>query len=266
MAGGADDQENPDNNQNPQNPPIQTPQALHSVSIVKLLTLKKDTNGIIRVLPPKFAEDFLAIERERKARTTLLIALLEDHLYGFYNISDAKEMWDAIKSRFQKLLSQLEVHGAGLDTLSFDDLYNNLRVFESDVKGSGGSSSSAHNVAFVGSECTTSTNKQAEPKALAAVDGESIDWNDHAEDDADDCAFTAQVEENFDDFALMAFISDNEVKTCTKESEQKYANLKKLFDAQKDQITDYIIEVKAYDQALKSVEAQLACHQKNQLI
>ncbi|GJX24588.1 hypothetical protein Tco_0230884 [Tanacetum coccineum] len=47
----------------------------------------------------------------------------------------------------------------GLDTLSFDDLYNNLRDFESDVKGSGGSSSSAHNVAFVGSECTTSTNE-----------------------------------------------------------------------------------------------------------
>ncbi|GJU86433.1 hypothetical protein Tco_1293979 [Tanacetum coccineum] len=332
-AGGSDDQENPDNNQNPPNPPIQTPQAPHSMSTVKLLTLKKgdnydiwamkmehyithtdyplwqiilngnspkkistDTNGIIRVLPPKSAEDFLAIERERKARTTLLMALPEDHLYGFHNISDAKEMWDAIKSRFQKLLSQLEVHGAGvsredanlkflralpsswsqvslimrtrtgLDTLSFDDLYNNLRVFESDVKGSGGSSSSAHNVAFIGSECTTSTKKQAEPKALAVVDGESIDWDDHAEDDADDCAFTTQVEENFDDFALMAFISDNEVKTCTKECEQKYANLKKLFDAQKDQIADYSIEVKAYDQALKSVEAQLACHQKNQLI
>ncbi|GKG14716.1 hypothetical protein Tco_0354316, partial [Tanacetum coccineum] len=29
------------------------------------------------------------------------------------------------------------------DNLSFDDLYNNLRVFESDVKGSTGSSSSA---------------------------------------------------------------------------------------------------------------------------
>ncbi|GJY23682.1 putative ribonuclease H-like domain-containing protein, partial [Tanacetum coccineum] len=150
-AGGAVDQENPNNNQSPPNPPIQTPQAPHSVSIVKLPTLKKgdnydiwamtmkhyithtdyplwqiilngnspkkistDTNGIIRVLPPKSTEDFLAIERERKVRTTLLMALLEYHLYGFHNIYDAKEMWDAIKSRFQKLLSQLEVHGAGV--------------------------------------------------------------------------------------------------------------------------------------------------------
>ncbi|GJU69613.1 hypothetical protein Tco_1255872 [Tanacetum coccineum] len=130
------------------------------------------------------------------------MALPEDHLAKFYKMTDAKEMWDAIKSRFggndeskkmqkyilkqqfegfsvsnteglhkgydrfQSLLSQLEIHGAGVstedankkflrslpsawsqvslimrtkpgvDTLSFDDLYNNLRVFESDIKGS----------------------------------------------------------------------------------------------------------------------------------
>ncbi|GKE96404.1 hypothetical protein Tco_1581259, partial [Tanacetum coccineum] len=46
----------------------------------------------------------------------------------------------------------------GIDTLSFDDLYNNLRVFESDVKGSTTSSSGMQNVAFV-SENTSSTNE-----------------------------------------------------------------------------------------------------------
>ncbi|GKD74374.1 hypothetical protein Tco_1332656 [Tanacetum coccineum] len=46
----------------------------------------------------------------------------------------------------------------GVDNLSFDDLYNNLRVFKSDVKSSTGSSSSAHNVAFISSESTSSTN------------------------------------------------------------------------------------------------------------
>ncbi|GKA82974.1 ribonuclease H-like domain-containing protein [Tanacetum coccineum] len=46
----------------------------------------------------------------------------------------------------------------GVDILSFDDLYNNLRVFEFDVKGSTGSSSSAQNIAFVSSESTSSTN------------------------------------------------------------------------------------------------------------
>ncbi|GKE49733.1 hypothetical protein Tco_1480991 [Tanacetum coccineum] len=146
------------------------------------------------ILPPKTAEEIVAREKERKARTTLLP---EDHLAKFHKMTDAKEMWDAIKSRFggndeskkmfQSLLSQLEIHGVGvsiedanqkflrslpsawsqvslimrtkpgMDSLSFDDLYNNLRVFESDVKGSTASSSSPQNVAFV-SENTSSTN------------------------------------------------------------------------------------------------------------
>ncbi|GJX68376.1 ribonuclease H-like domain-containing protein [Tanacetum coccineum] len=182
------------------------------------------TQGQIKVLPPRTVEEIVAREREKKARTTLLMALPEDHLAKFHKMTDAKEMWDDIKSRFggndeskkmqkyilkqqfegfsvsntqglhkgydrfQSLLSQLEIHGAGVstedanqkflrslpsawsqvslimrtkpgvDNLSFDDLYNNLRVFESDVKGSTASSSSTKNVAFV-SKNTNSTNE-----------------------------------------------------------------------------------------------------------
>ncbi|GJW07220.1 ribonuclease H-like domain-containing protein, partial [Tanacetum coccineum] len=111
-----------------------------------------DTNGLIKVLPPKTAEETLARERERKARTTLLMALPEDHLAKFHKMTDAKEMWEAIKSRFgrndeskkmqkyilkqqfegfsisnseglhkgydrfQSLMSQLEIHGACVST------------------------------------------------------------------------------------------------------------------------------------------------------
>nr|GEZ64833.1 hypothetical protein [Tanacetum cinerariifolium] len=46
----------------------------------------------------------------------------------------------------------------GLDNLSFDDLYNNLRVFERDVKGTTASSSNTQNVAFVFAKNTSSTN------------------------------------------------------------------------------------------------------------
>ncbi|GJT20033.1 hypothetical protein Tco_0878739 [Tanacetum coccineum] len=131
--------------------------------------------------------------KREKARTPCLRALTSRITAKFYKMTDAKEMWDAIKSRFsgndeskkmqkyilkqqfegfsvsnteglhkgydrfQSLLSQLEIHGAGVDSLSFDDLYNNLRVFESDIKGSTASSSSPQNVAFV-SENTNSTN------------------------------------------------------------------------------------------------------------
>ncbi|GJW59820.1 ribonuclease H-like domain-containing protein [Tanacetum coccineum] len=44
-----------------------------------------------------------------------------------------------------------------LDTMSMDDLYNNLKVFEAEIKSQ--SSSSSHNVAFVYSKNTSSTNK-----------------------------------------------------------------------------------------------------------
>nr|GEY00673.1 ribonuclease H-like domain-containing protein [Tanacetum cinerariifolium] len=108
-------------------------------------------------------------------------------------MTDAKEMWEAIKSRFggndeskkmqkyileqqfesffvsnleglhkgydrfQSLLSQLETHGVGVSTKDTNQKF--LRVFESDVKGSTGSFSSTQNVVFVSSNNTSSTNK-----------------------------------------------------------------------------------------------------------
>nr|GEX96833.1 ribonuclease H-like domain-containing protein [Tanacetum cinerariifolium] len=147
-----------------------------------LVSVTTDTNGIIKVLPPKTAEEVVGKERERKARTTLLMALLEDHLEKFHKMADAKEM-------LQTLLSQLEIHGVGvshedanqkflrslpsswsqvaliirtkpgLDTLSFDDIYNNLKGFERDVEGTTASSSNTQNVAFVSTENTSSTNE-----------------------------------------------------------------------------------------------------------
>nr|GEU92606.1 hypothetical protein [Tanacetum cinerariifolium] len=161
------------------------------------ISVTTDTNGMIKVLPSKTVEEVVARERERKARNTLLMALPEDHLAKFHKMANAKEMWEAIKSkfglhkgydRFQTLLSQLKIHGAGvlhedenqkflrslpsswsqvalimrtkpgLDTLSFDDPYNNLRVFKHDVKGITASSSNTQNVAFVSTDNTSSTN------------------------------------------------------------------------------------------------------------
>ncbi|GJU57470.1 putative ribonuclease H-like domain-containing protein [Tanacetum coccineum] len=46
-----------------------------------------------------------------------------------------------------------------LDTLSMDDLYNNLKVYESEIKGKSSSSSNSQNVAFVSSYNSSSTNE-----------------------------------------------------------------------------------------------------------
>ncbi|GJV73134.1 ribonuclease H-like domain-containing protein [Tanacetum coccineum] len=134
-----------------------------------------------------------------EAKSTLLLAIPDEHLLKFHGIKDAKTLWEAIKARskgldktydrFQKLISQLEIHGevisqedanlkllrnltsvwnnialimrnkSDLDTLSMDDLYNNLKVYESEIKGQSSSSSNSQNVAFVSSENTSSTNE-----------------------------------------------------------------------------------------------------------
>ncbi|GJT77357.1 ribonuclease H-like domain-containing protein [Tanacetum coccineum] len=176
-------------------------------------------------IPPKTAEQKLARKNELKAKSTLLLAIPDEHLLKFHGIKDAKTLWEAIKARFggnkeskkmqktilkqqyenfaasrsegldktydrfQKLISQLEIHGevisqedanlkllrslpsawnnialimrnkSDLDTLSMDDLYNNLKVYESEIKGQSSSSSNSQNVAFVSSENTSSTNE-----------------------------------------------------------------------------------------------------------
>ncbi|GJT26418.1 putative ribonuclease H-like domain-containing protein [Tanacetum coccineum] len=417
------------------------------------VSVTTDTAGQIKILPPKTAEEIVARERERRARTTLLIFYFGNtrrFIYAKISLrTDAKEnMWNAIKSRFggndeskkmqkyilkqqfegftvsntdgihkgyerfQSLLSQLEIHGAGvstedanqkflrslpsawlqvslimrnkpgMDSLSFDDLYNNLRVFENDVKGSTASSSNLQNVAFV-SENTSSTNdvstaygvsntsghnskheqtssysllasqsscpqldhedldqvdeydleemdlkwqvamismrikkfykktgrklqfdakepvgfdktkvecynchktghfarecrtkednrrrdgwnpgnkdgsrtgKKEESKALVTVDGESVDWTTHSEDD-----------ENFAFMASNSSGSDTQVPSCSNECKESYANLKRLYDAQREQLSDASVEIKAYTQGLKKVEAQLVAHQQGQL-
>nr|GEW06121.1 hypothetical protein [Tanacetum cinerariifolium] len=106
---------------------------------------------------------------------------------------------------FQSLLSQLENHGTcvstkdanqkflrslpsswsqvslimrtklGVYTLNFDDLYNNIKVFEYDIKGSTGSYSNIQNVAFVSSDNTSSTNEVHTAFGVDEFDLEEMD-------------------------------------------------------------------------------------------
>ncbi|GJR98517.1 hypothetical protein Tco_0270691 [Tanacetum coccineum] len=68
------------------------------------------------------------------------------------------------------------------------------------------------------------------------------------------------AEDEQKNFALMAYShsgSDTEVTSCSKECEESYAKLKKLYDEQREQLGDASIEIKAYTLALAKIEAQL---------
>ncbi|GJX04106.1 ribonuclease H-like domain-containing protein [Tanacetum coccineum] len=146
-------------------------------------------------IPPKTAEQKLARKNELKEKSTLLLAILDKHLLKFYGIKDAKTLWEAIKTRsegldkiydrFQKLISQLEIH-ADLDGLSMDDLYNNLKVYEAKIKSQSSSSSHSQNVAFVSSDDTSSTNEAVNTAYDAPAASLQLDNEDLEQIDTDD--------------------------------------------------------------------------------
>ncbi|GJX43254.1 ribonuclease H-like domain-containing protein [Tanacetum coccineum] len=97
--------------------------------------------------------------------------------------------------------------------------------------------------------------KQEDSKALVTLDGEGVDWTSHSEDEQENYAF----------MACNSSGSDTKVTSCSKECKESYVKLKKLYDEQREQLGDASIEIQAYTQALKKVEAQLVAHQQGQL-
>ncbi|GJX43635.1 hypothetical protein Tco_0260311 [Tanacetum coccineum] len=100
-------------------------------------------------IPPKTVKQKLARKNELKAKSTLLLTIPDEHLLKFHGIKGEKTLWEAIKTR----------NKSDLDTMSMDDLYNNLKVYEADIKSQSSSSSNSQNVAFVSSENTSGTNE-----------------------------------------------------------------------------------------------------------
>ncbi|GJV34206.1 retrovirus-related pol polyprotein from transposon TNT 1-94 [Tanacetum coccineum] len=179
-------------------------------------------------IPLKTAEQKLTRKNELKPKSTLMLAILDEHLLKFHACKDAKSLLEAIKNsqkgldktydRFQKLISQLEIHGevisqedanlkllrnlpsawnnialimrnkSDLDTLSMDDLYNNLKVYESEIKGKSSSSSNSQNMAFVSSDNSSSTNETV--NTTHSVSGASSKDQASTELYADDVIFS----------------------------------------------------------------------------
>nr|GEW80308.1 ribonuclease H-like domain-containing protein [Tanacetum cinerariifolium] len=150
--------------------------------------------GVVQPVAPTTTEQKLARKNELKARGTLLIALPDKHQLKFNSHKDAKTLMEAIEKRLdqihdrlQKLVSQLEIHRVSLSqkdvNLQFlrslpaewkthtliwqnktdledkclDDLFNSLKIYESEVKHSSSIDTDSHNLAFVSSTPTNST-------------------------------------------------------------------------------------------------------------
>nr|GEX58729.1 hypothetical protein [Tanacetum cinerariifolium] len=150
--------------------------------------------GVVQPVAPTTAEQKLARKNELKARGTLLMALPDKHQLKFNSHKDANMLMEAIKKRFRgntktkkvqktllkqqfenffgsssegldqihdrlkKLVSQLKIHGTDLEDKSLDDLFNSLKIYESEVKYSSSLGTESYNLAFVSSTSTDNIN------------------------------------------------------------------------------------------------------------
>ncbi|GJS72054.1 hypothetical protein Tco_0704895, partial [Tanacetum coccineum] len=60
----------------------------------------RDCDGRVIILPPMTGDEHIAVQRESKARTTLLQSILDDHVADFHYMDDVRDIWNAVKARF----------------------------------------------------------------------------------------------------------------------------------------------------------------------
>ncbi|GJV23884.1 hypothetical protein Tco_1376579 [Tanacetum coccineum] len=149
--------------------------------------IKKVVEGVETTITPSTTEEKAQRRFGGNAATKKTQRNLLKQQYENFTASSS-EVLDQTFDRLQKLISQLEIHGESIsqedvnqkflrslsqewnthtivwrnkpkiDTLSLDDLYNNLEIYEPEVKGTSSSSTNTQNIAFVSSNNTSSTN------------------------------------------------------------------------------------------------------------
>ncbi|GJX43451.1 hypothetical protein Tco_0260127 [Tanacetum coccineum] len=124
---------------------------------------KRTVDGVEETYPPTIEEEKLARKNKLKARGTLLMDLPNEHQLKFNTYKCTKTQMEASEKR--SLPSEWKTHNFDrranliLDTLSMDELYNNLKIYETEVKGSSSSNQNSQNLAFVSSNNSGSSNQ-----------------------------------------------------------------------------------------------------------
>nr|GEW59580.1 hypothetical protein [Tanacetum cinerariifolium] len=109
--------------------------------------ITKVVEGVEIVIAPSTNKEKSQRRLELKERSTLLMGILNEHKLNF-NSKDAKLLLQATEKR-----NKPEV-----ETLSLDDLYSNLKIYEPEVKRTSSSTTNLQNKAFVSSNNTSNTN------------------------------------------------------------------------------------------------------------
>ncbi|GJZ63802.1 hypothetical protein Tco_0620223 [Tanacetum coccineum] len=151
----------------------------------KRISTGKD--GVVRILPPVSPAEIQAVEKERKAKNILLMAIPKEHMRRFHGMDDVKEIWEAIRTRFGGNANSKKMQKAVLkQQFKRDPFYQD--------QGAG--------------------KKEQKQNCLLTMGYGVVNWGEHT------------VEEEESNHALMAISSSNEVSLCSKTYIDSYNKLK----------------------------------------
>ncbi|GJU94030.1 hypothetical protein Tco_1318786 [Tanacetum coccineum] len=157
-----------------------------------------EENGVETKVPPKIAQALLQRQKERKAKSIMLLAIPDEYQLRFHTIKDAKSLWAAIKKgldkaydRFQKLIRQLEIHGAAVSNEDTNQKF--LRALPSSWNNITLIMRNKEEEAFLSTEDTSSSNdvNTANSSSCPQLDDEDLEQIDH--DDLEEMDIKWQV-------------------------------------------------------------------------
>ncbi|GJY98559.1 hypothetical protein Tco_0515469 [Tanacetum coccineum] len=306
------------------------------------LPLTKVVEGVETTIAPTTTEEKIQRRLELNARSTLLMGIPNEHQLKFNSIKDAKSLLQAIEKRLevldqtfdrlQKLISQLEIHVESIsqedmnqkflrslspewnthtivwrnkpeiDTLSLDDLYNNLKIYEPEMamltmrarrflKNTGrkltinGNETirfdkckvecySCHKRGHFSREYMAPRNQENKSRenTRRVVPVETTTSNALVSCDGSGYDWSDQAEEGPTNFALMAYSStssNSEVSTDSNYSSSCLENIKILKEQNEQMLKDLRtskLNAIAYKIGLESVEARLIVYKKNESV
>nr|GEX64420.1 putative ribonuclease H-like domain-containing protein [Tanacetum cinerariifolium] len=231
--------------------------------------MTKDEAGNEVEVPSLIAHQILARTRERKAKSTLLMVIPDEHLARFHGIKDAKTLWAAIKTRFgeitsstnklnaaysvstaicyssqaQGIIKRLRIQETGVEMLRMQGTEEEIMVKGLQerrmkkhwdyrtAKNPGNRGRDAKNAGYRGRDNGKRPTREEDEKTLVVQDGlGTYDWS-------------YQLEEEATNFALMTFISN----PSSSSSSNSEFNEKEVLDVKEEEVTETVLDNRSSD-------------------
>nr|GEX52740.1 ribonuclease H-like domain-containing protein [Tanacetum cinerariifolium] len=282
--------------------------------------IHKDAKSLMKAIKKRFGGN----KKTKKVQKTLLKQQYENFT------SSSSESLDQIHDRLQKLISQLEILGdslsqkdinlrflrsfpsewrthtliwrnkADLEEQSLDNLFNNLKIYEAEVKISSSTSHTTQNIGFVNlgadgttsigfdmskvecynchrrghfaRECRSPKDTRNKDTQMRNVPVETITFDALVSqcDGVGSYDWSFQADEEPINYALIAFTSlsssssNSEVAPCSKTCTKAYATLQSHYDKLTVDFRKSQFDVLSYKTGLEYVEARLVLYQQNE--